>query len=106
MTRQARSVHVLGGTERRGPRSFYLPIYYQIINFVLKGANKMRGEIIRKIRQLNGKTQEDVAKVLGVSRGAIQQIETNRMKMSEKLRRKFVQAFDVQPETIEFIQRF
>lgn len=66
----------------------------------------MKPETVKRIRHLHGLTQQEVANMLGVSRSTIHLIETNRMTMSERLRRKFCEVFKVDDEMIRFIERF
>jgi transcriptional regulator with XRE-family HTH domain len=67
---------------------------------------RMKPVTLRKIRQLHDLTQEDVAVLLGVSRGAVQQLEAGRLKLSPRLRRKFIEELSVTPDVIEFVERF
>lgn len=66
----------------------------------------MKPETVKRIRHLHGLTQQEVANMLGVSRSTIHLIETNRMTMSERLRRKFCEVFKVDDEMIRFVERF
>ncbi|WP_054949198.1 helix-turn-helix transcriptional regulator [Numidum massiliense] len=66
----------------------------------------MQGATVRKIRHLHGLTQQEAAELLGVSRAAVQQIETERLAMSDRLRQRFREVFDVDDEMLAFLERF
>ncbi|HET7615889.1 MAG TPA: helix-turn-helix transcriptional regulator [Bacillales bacterium] len=65
-----------------------------------------QGNIIRKVRALHHDTQAATAAKLNVSRGAVQQLETGRLNVSPALWRRFVEVYDVTPETIEWLRKF
>lgn len=58
------------------------------------------GDKIKKIRDLKGMTQEDIASILNISSQAYSKIERNETKIDEKRLEQIANALDVPSETI------
>lgn len=65
----------------------------------------MDGIAVRAIRIFYSMTQQTFATHLGVSLSAIKAVETNQRRVSENMRFRIAQAFDLNPDVLEAIRR-
>jgi len=62
-------------------------------------------KLFREIRLYHGLSQDEFARLLGVSRSTIQMIEAGKRKITDRIRYRLAKCFDLTPEFIETVER-
>jgi plasmid maintenance system antidote protein VapI len=65
----------------------------------------MNCKLFREIRLYHGLSQDEFARLLGVSRSTIQMIEAGKRKINGRIRMRLAKHFDLTPEFWETVER-
>ncbi|MBB6281806.1 helix-turn-helix transcriptional regulator [Geobacillus subterraneus] len=65
----------------------------------------MNSELFKAIRLEKQMTQDDFARLLGISRSTVQMIEAGKRRITDRVRMRLAKHFDLTPEFMELYER-